>query len=83
MDKVKQAVGDKITYFDNPYEAVKGTDLLAVLTEWNEFKQADLERVKSLLQKPVIIDGRNIYHPQEMKELGFTYLSVGRQPVNV
>jgi UDPglucose 6-dehydrogenase len=49
-----------------------------VVTEWNEFKQLDLEKVKSLLKSPVIYDGRNIYEPARMKELGFTYRAIGR-----
>lgn len=63
---------------DNPYDALKDADALLILTEWNEFKQADLERVKSMLKKPVIIDGRNIYEPKKMAKLGFTYFGVGR-----
>ncbi len=49
-----------------------------VITEWNEFKQLDLERIKSLLKSPIISDGRNIYDPKLMKEMGFTYRAVGR-----
>lgn len=69
----------EITYCENPYDVVRGVDGLVILTEWNEFKQADLSKVKSLLNKPVIIDGRNTYPPEKMKELGFTYVSTGRK----
>ncbi|MBU2611580.1 MAG: UDP-glucose 6-dehydrogenase, partial [Chloroflexi bacterium] len=55
-----------------------GCDALVVVTEWNEFKQLDLERIKGLLNKPVIFDGRNIYDPVKMKALGFTYRGLGR-----
>lgn len=81
MHNVKRVFGQKLIYCNNPYEAVKDTSGLAVLTEWNEFKQADLKKVKSLLKRPLVFDGRNIYHPQMMKKLGFTYFSVGRPPV--
>jgi UDPglucose 6-dehydrogenase len=81
MENVKRLYNDKITFHSDPYAAVKNGDLLAILTEWNEFMQADLKKVKSLLKKPVIIDGRNIYQPSQMKALGFTYVSTGRRPV--
>jgi len=78
MKKTKAVFGDQISYADNPYDCVKDTSLVAVLTEWNEFKQLDLEKVKSLMKKPVLIDGRNIYDPEKIKSLGFTYVGVGR-----
>jgi len=64
---------------EDPYEMAKGCDALVVITEWNEFKQLDLERIKELLKQPVIFDGRNIYDPVKMKALGFTYRGLGRQ----
>ena len=64
------------------YEAARGADALVVLTAWNEFKQLDLERVKVLMARPLIVDGRNIYDSQRMHELGFQYLSVGRPSLN-
>ncbi|GAB4544814.1 MAG: UDP-glucose/GDP-mannose dehydrogenase family protein [Anaerolineales bacterium] len=62
----------------NAYDMAKGCDALIVVTEWNEFKQLDLKRVKSLLNAPVIYDGRNIYDPKTMKDMGFTYRAIGR-----
>jgi len=62
----------------DPYEVAKGSDALIVVTEWNEFKQLDLDKVKELLKSPVIFDGRNIYDPARMKELGFNYKAIGR-----
>jgi len=53
--------------------------MLVIITEWNEFKQLDLERVKKLLRTPIIVDGRNIYDPVKMKELGYTYKCIGRK----
>ncbi|MBI3543156.1 MAG: UDP-glucose/GDP-mannose dehydrogenase family protein [Deltaproteobacteria bacterium] len=68
-----------VTYFENMYEAIKGADALAVVTEWNEFRNPDFARVKSLLKHPVVFDGRNVYSPERMQELGFTYQAIGRQ----
>lgn len=68
-----------ITYSNNPYSALKGCDALVVVTEWNEFRDLELKKVKQLLKHPNIIDGRNIYDPQEMKKLGFNYICVGRK----
>lgn len=62
----------------DPYEMAKGCDALIVVTEWNEFKQLDLDKVKELLKTPVIFDGRNIYEPDRMREIGFTYRAIGR-----
>lgn len=67
-----------IQYCPNPFEAVKGSDLLVIMTDWDEFKEIDKAELKNLLIKPNIIDGRNIYDPVEMKDLGFNYLGVGR-----
>lgn len=81
QDNVKKFYGDKIKYHHEMYNAVKDADALCVLTEWNEFKQADLKKVKKLLKKPMVFDGRNVYKPEEMKKLGFTYISTGRRTI--
>lgn len=60
------------------YAVAKDADVLVVMTEWNEFKQLDVKKLKSLMKQPNIVDGRNIYDPKDMKELGFTYVGVGR-----
>ena len=62
----------------NPYELAEGADALIVLAPWNEFKQLDLERVRDSMRTPVVIDARNMYDPEKMIELGFTYRGVGR-----
>jgi UDPglucose 6-dehydrogenase len=67
-----------VEMFDDPYSMSKGCDALMVITEWNEFKQLDLKKVKGLLKEPVIFDGRNIYDPVIMKEMGFNYRGMGR-----
>jgi len=75
---VKRLLDGKIKFATNAYDAVGGASALVVATEWNEFKQIDLNRVKKLLKEPVIFDGRNIYNPGHLKKLGFKYYSVGR-----
>jgi UDPglucose 6-dehydrogenase len=67
-----------VEIFDDVYKMAKGCDALVVVTEWNEFKQLDLEKVRELLNCPVIYDGRNIYDPALMKDMGFTYRAIGR-----
>ncbi len=67
-----------VVMLPDPYTLAEGCDVLVVLTEWNEFKQLDKERVRKLMRQPVLFDGRNIYEPDEMAELGFIYRGVGR-----
>jgi UDPglucose 6-dehydrogenase len=70
-----------VTFTQNEYEAAEGADVLIVVTEWNQFRQLDLKRVKGLLRRPVIVDLRNVYDPSDMRQLGFTYRCVGRPGV--
>jgi UDPglucose 6-dehydrogenase len=63
---------------DNPYDAVDGADALCVVTPWNEFKQANLERVAEMMRTPLLLDGRNIYEPEDVRAQGLTYVGVGR-----
>ncbi len=80
--KAKEDLGEtSITYCDDPYEAIDGVDALVILTDWPEFKNLDLTRVKSLLKKPVIFDGRNMLDPKTVQEAGFIYFAMGR-PTN-
>ncbi len=72
---------DTITYAENEYDSLNKADALLVLTEWNEFRNPDFEIVKSKLKQPLIFDGRNIFDPEKMKELNFTYFGIGRKPV--
>jgi UDPglucose 6-dehydrogenase len=67
-----------VEYFQDPYEAIDGADALVIVTEWNEFRNLDKEKMKKLLKGPNIIDGRNVYEPNDMIELGFNYIGVGR-----
>lgn len=78
MPPAKRQLGDRIQYAANPYAAVEGAEALFLVTEWNEFRQPDFARVKQLMAKPVVFDGRNIWNPKRLAELGFTYHAVGR-----
>jgi UDPglucose 6-dehydrogenase len=77
-ESAKQVFGSKIHYARNAYDALKGADALLVVTEWNEFREPDFVRMKRAMRQPVIIDGRNIFDPRQIRDLGFTYWSIGR-----
>jgi UDPglucose 6-dehydrogenase len=77
MDNARQVL-DGIVYCDNPYETIRDCDALVVLTEWDEFRNLDMRAVKVLLRRPIVVDGRNIYDPAEMRAMGFTHLAIGR-----
>jgi UDPglucose 6-dehydrogenase len=70
--------GDRITLCDKSYDALDGADALAVVTEWNEFREPDFAKMRSLMKAPIVFDGRNIYSPEHMRALGFKYFSIGR-----
>ena len=65
-------------FVDSNYDAVEGADALAIVTDWNEYRHPDFARVRQALRRPVLVDGRNLYDPAKMAELGFLYDSVGR-----
>lgn len=67
-----------ITFCDGPYYTAEGVDILIIMTEWNEFRQLDLERLKKVMKRAIVLDGRNIYDPKKLKQLGFAYQGVGR-----
>jgi UDPglucose 6-dehydrogenase len=77
-ETARQLFGDRITICDTSYETLGGADALAIVTEWNEFREPDFKRMRQLLKTPNIFDGRNIYSPEHMRALGFTYVSIGR-----
>jgi len=77
----RRIFADRVHYHRVNYDALAGADALLIMTEWNEFRRPDFERMRQLLKHPVIFDGRNLYEPVEMRQLGFTYYSVGRRPV--
>ncbi len=78
MANVKNLIGDKVTYAESQYEALKGADALVIATEWNEFRTPDFLKIVSILKNKVIFDGRNLFEIAAIKELGFYYESVGR-----
>src|SRR5260370_23820379 len=79
MEQARRELPD-IEYCDDPYLCVRGADALVFVTEWTQFRALDLMRIKSEMAQPVIVDLRNIYRPEDMAALGFTYESVGRAP---
>lgn len=78
MDNVKKTVGDKIEYTDNMYAAVEGVDALLIATEWSAFRNPDFEKISDKIKGKVIFDGRNLYELERMRDLGFSYESIGR-----
>jgi UDPglucose 6-dehydrogenase len=78
MKVARGIFGSKIHYADSSYAALTGADALAIITEWNEFREPDFGRMRKLMRSPVIFDGRNIYNPENLRSLGFTYISMGR-----
>jgi UDPglucose 6-dehydrogenase len=70
---------NRIGIMQDGYEALRGADALAIVTEWNEFRKPDFQKIKKLMRKPVIFDGRNIYNQEELRKLGFTYYGIGRR----
>lgn len=76
--KNAQRILRDVVFCSDPYEAAKDADLVIVLTEWNEFKEMNLDKVKKTMKTPAIIDGRNIYEPKKLQRLGFAYIGVGR-----
>ena len=78
MEKAK-GILRQVRFCQDPYEVCRGSDCLLIVTEWDEFKELDFAKVKKLLKRPFIVDGRNIYEPQKLKKQGFTYISIGRK----
>ena len=76
--EAKRRLGNLVKYFDNNYDALKGAEALVLVTEWNEFRRPDFDRMKSLMKEPTVFDGRNIYDPAKLREKGFTYYGIGR-----
>jgi UDPglucose 6-dehydrogenase len=86
MEQAKQVLAD-VTYCQSPYDCVEEADAVVIITEWEQFRALDLERVRDLMACPVMVDLRNVYRPEDMKKYGFAYISIGRlptqQPVNL
>lgn len=77
MGEARRIFGDRIAYAEKNYDVLHGADALAVITEWNEFREPDFDKVKSLMKRPVIFDGRNIYDGKKLKARGFDYFGIG------
>ncbi|MFH1395191.1 MAG: UDP-glucose/GDP-mannose dehydrogenase family protein [Candidatus Omnitrophota bacterium] len=79
MEKFKQEIGDKVVYCKDVYDAAQDADCVILVTEWNEFKEVDWDRVKSVMKHPAVLDGRNIYDSAKLRNLGFKYDGIGRR----
>jgi UDPglucose 6-dehydrogenase len=78
MDNTRAVLGDKVFYAGDNYEVLEGADGLAVVTEWNLFKSPDFARMKELMNRPVVFDGRNILNVTDLKSKGFVHFGIGR-----
>jgi len=81
IDNARAILPPSVRYCASTYEAAEGADAVALVTEWNEFKFINLERLRSVMRRPVVFDGRNLWEPERMRRLGFEYHSIGRKPV--
>jgi UDPglucose 6-dehydrogenase len=79
METARRVLGERVVYCRGSYDCCQGADALIVVTEWNEFRFPDFERIKQLLKQPVVFDGRNLYEPRRMSEMGFEHIGVGRK----
>jgi UDPglucose 6-dehydrogenase len=78
-EEARKIFKDKIIYADKTYEALEGADALVIVTEWNEFRRPNFEKIKTLMKSAIIFDGRNLFEPNKMAELGFEYEGIGRK----
>jgi len=79
LTTARRVLGDRVTYAEHAYDALAGADALAIVTEWLEYRNPDFARIRQLLRRPLIVDGRNLYEPDRLARLGFTYDSLGRR----
>jgi len=79
MEEAKQYLPDGIEYVEDSYAACKDADAVVLLTEWNQYRALNLEKIKEIMKEPVFIDLRNVYEPESMKKAGFRYCGVGRK----
>lgn len=76
----RELLGDRVTFGATNYETLEGAQALAIVTDWNEYRHPNFERLCDMLARPIVVDGRNLYNPTKMKALGFDYYSIGRIP---
>jgi UDPglucose 6-dehydrogenase len=79
MPKAKEVLGKAIFFCKDPYDVSMGCDCLLIITEWDEFKALDFLKIKKLMKRPLVIDGRNLYDPQKLRRIGFNYIGIGRR----
>ncbi len=79
MEIARTVFGDRVTYVHDPYETLPSADALVIVTEWLVYRNPDFERIRALLRRPLIVDGRNLYEPDRLRSLGFDYFGIGRQ----
>ncbi len=80
LHSARAVLGDRVCYYEHQYDALEGADALVIVTEWLQFRNPDFDRMKALLKRPIIVDGRNLYDPAKLRALGFTYTCIGRAP---
>jgi len=78
-ETARRHLGDRVSYADHAFDALTGADALAIVTEWFEYRNPDFPRMKQIMRRPLIVDGRNLYDPARVAKLGFTYDSIGRR----
>jgi UDPglucose 6-dehydrogenase len=78
MNTARAAFSDRIELVEDQYEALRGADALVLVTEWNEFRRPDFKRIRQMLRKPVVFDGRNVFNPERMRAMGYQYHCIGR-----
>jgi len=83
MDNARPLLPEGVQYCTDSYDAAQGADLLVIVTEWNQFRSLDLERIRSLLARPAVVDLRNLYQPEKMRESGFEYEAMGRSAADL
>jgi UDPglucose 6-dehydrogenase len=81
MDNVRRVIGNTVEYGNEPYDILKEADALLIATEWPEYRTPDFEKMAVLMKRKVIFDGRNLYDLAVIRELGFTYYSIGRKKI--
>jgi UDPglucose 6-dehydrogenase len=81
MHEARRRLGDAVSYAASSYDALRGSEALVIVTDWNEYRHPSFERIRESLRTPVIVDGRNLYDPSRMRSLGFRYYPIGRQQI--
>ncbi len=79
LETARRHLGDRVTYARQAVDVLAGADALAIVTEWLEYRNPDFSRMRQLMRRPLIVDGRNLYDPDRLAKLGFTYDSIGRR----